>query len=245
MKRYIVLLSMALMAVSCQRGDYMNEPDIVGGRNVVNSQEARKYMMYIADNLVTDVLDELELGLSISGRGVQQSAHFTIDKPLTTPGATWQVKAEDSQMKGMTLHCTAEDTWELEFEGDYVFGEENYVTEENDYPTKLSMKAVKYVPTGADDPAVGWEVSFSGERKEWNDNKKLKSYVPKSTYSCTFGTSSAATMRYLNTRGKGASGWNQVFGDLFMTVYKAGEQVDMCCLSFEGSPSQATYIRGL
>ena len=77
MKRYIAILTMALVAASCMRGDYLDAPDIVGGRSVINNQEARTYMMYIADNLVTDVLDELELALNISERGVEKSAHFT------------------------------------------------------------------------------------------------------------------------------------------------------------------------
>lgn len=241
MKRYLVLIAMALLAVSCQRGEYMDSPDIVGGRSVINNQEGRKYMMYIADNLITDMLDELELGLSISARGGQTSAHFTFDKRLTTVGATWTVKADDSHLCGLTIRCTAADTWTLDFSGDYVFG-----NEENDYPTAVSLKAVKYAPSDEEDTTLGWEVTLSGERKEWNENKKQKSYVPKSSYSCTFRTGPGpAPLRYLNTRGKGATGWNQMFGDLYMDVFKAGEKIDVCCLSFEGSPSQATYIRGL
>lgn len=244
MKRYLVLIACiagALLAVSCQRGEYMDSPDIVGGRSVLNNQEARKYMMYIADNLVTDILDELELGLSISGRGMSSSAHFSIDKPLTTPGATWTVKADDSRLCGLTLRCSAADTWTMDFSGDYVFG-----NEENDYPTTISLKATRYAPADENDTTLGWEITLSGERKEWNDSKKQKSYVPKSTYSCTFRAGAgAAPLRYLNTRGKGATGWNQMFGDIYMEVFKAGEKIDVCCLSFEGSPSQATFIRGL
>ena len=107
------------------------------------------------------------------------------------------------------------------------------------------MKAVKYVPENEEDTSLGWVVSLSGERKEWNDNKKQKSSAPKSAYSCTFQTNTGASLRYLNTRGRGATGWNQMYGDLYMDVYKAGEKIDVCCLSFEGSPSQATFLRGL
>ena len=240
MKRYIAILTMALVAASCMRGDYLDAPDIVGGRSVINNQEARTYMMYIADNLVTDVLDELELALNISERGVEKSAHFTFDKRLTTVGATWTVKADDSHLNGLTLHCDAADTWSFTFSGDYVFG-----SEENEYPTTFSMKAVKYVPEDEADTTLGWVVSLSGERKEWNDNKKQKSSASKSAYSCTFQTYARSSLRYLNTRGKGATGWNQMYGDLYMDVYKAGEKIDVCCLSFEGSPSQATFLRGL
>lgn len=235
MKKIFVILSAMLVAASCMRGDYMNEPDILGGHNVANNQEARKYMMYIADNLVTDMLDELDLALSISERGMTQSAHFAIDKPLTTPGATWKVKAEDSQLNGMTLYCEADETWVLSFNGNYVFG-----LEENNYPTRVTMTAVRC----ANETSLGWDVMLYGSRQEWNDEKKNQ--TRKSTYHCTFETpATGATLRYLNTRGVGAAGWNQVFGDLFMTVFKGNEQVDVCCLSFEGSPSQATFIRGL
>ena len=238
MKRYLVLIALTLMAASCQRGEFTSSADIVGGRTAINNKEAHNYMMHIADNLVTDLLDELELGLSISARGVQSSAHFTFDKRLVTVGSTWTVKADDSHLNGLIIRCTAEDTWTLDFTGDYVFG-----NEENDYPTSISLKAVRYVPADEEDTTLGWEVTFSGERKEWKEDKKQKSNA---SYSCTFRTGPGpAPLRYLNTRGKGATGWNQLFGDVYMDVYKAGEKIDVCCLSFEGSPSQATFIRGL
>jgi hypothetical protein len=239
MKKYIFLLSIVLMAAACMRGDYMSEPDIVGGRIQTNNQEGRKYMMYIADNLVTDVLDELELALSISERGIANSAHFSIDRALTKVGSTWKVKADDSQLYGMTLRCTAEDTWQMEFEGDYVFG-----SEENQYPTQLSLTAVRYVPAEEESIAQGWVVTLSGERREWNDDQKNRG--SKSDYHCIFGTRTIGkTIQYINTRGNGAKGWDQMFGDLYMTVYKADETVDVCCLSFEGSPSRATFLRGI
>ncbi len=239
MKKILVMLSMVLLAASCQRGEFASSSEaVVGGRTAINNREAHNYMMYIADNLVTDLLDELELGLSISARGAETSAHFTFDKRLISVGSTWTVKAEDSHLNGLTIRCTAEDSWALDFTGDYVFG-----SEENDYPTSISLKAVRYVPADEEDPARGWEVTFSGERKEWKDAKKQKSDA---SYSCTFRSGPGpAPLRYLNTRGSGAAGWNQLFGDVYMDVYKAGEKIDVCCLSFEGSPYQATFIRGL
>ena len=239
MKKILVMLSMALLAASCQRGEFTSSSEaVVGGRTDINNREAHNYMMYIADNLVTDLLDELELGLSISARGAETSAHFSFDKRLTTVGSTWKVKADDSHLNGLTLHCTAADSWTLDFTGDYVFG-----NEDNDYSTSISLKATRYVPADEEDTTQGWEVTFSGERREWKDGKKQNSNA---SYSCTFRTGPGpAPLRYLNTRGKGTAGWNQMFGDVYMDVYKAGEKIDVCCLSFEGSPFQATFIRGL
>jgi hypothetical protein len=223
---FTVILSMVLLAAACSRGDYENAPDIVGGHTVVNNLPGRKYMMSIADEMVTAALDELELGLSINERGAaERSSHFNVNGSLTTPGSTWTVKAEDSQMKGLSLHCTAADQWQLSFDGEFVL-----IYEENLYPTVFTLMVDKYKPEDPESADEGWKVSLTGRREE------------RGGYHCTFDT---ASITYVNTRGAGAPGWNQVFGDLYMYVFKNDAQVDACCLSFEGSPSQATYIRGL
>jgi len=226
MKKIIIGLCITLSALSCSRGDYME--DIVGGRTAADSKEARDYMLYIGRDLVGDMLDELVLAQDISERGVSQSAHFAFDKPLDTIGATWTVKAEDSQLLGLSIHCEAVNTWSLTFEGNYVFG-----AQVNLYPTRVTMKASRYASVTGTEMAEGWDIVLSGLRKEVE------------TYSCTFGTTDSGSLRYLNTRGAEAQGWNKVYGDLYMTVFKGDTQVDMCCLSFEGSLSQATFIRGL
>ena len=239
MKKIIMGLWITLSVISCSRGEYYME-DIVGGRTAADSKEAREYMLYIGRDLVGDMLDELVLAQSISERGVSQSAHFAFDKPLDTIGATWTVKADDSQLQGLSIHCEAVNTWNLTFEGYYFFGDEM-----NFFPTRVNMKASRYVSVTEAETADGWDIVLSGQRKEWNEDQKNGQRKEADSYSCTFGTADGGSLRYLNTRGAEAQGWNKVYGDLYMTVFKGSTQVDMCCLSFEGSLSQATFIRGL
>jgi len=227
------LTVIALLSASCTMGEFINQ-DIVGGRSTFYNKNGRVYMMHIADNLVTDFLDELELALDINQRGASNSSHFEIGGPLTSVGTTWSVRAGDSALSGMSMTCSAENCWTMAYEGKYAFEEFNY------YPTRVTVTARRL--DGSVDPSLspganGWRVSIEGEREE------------REGYGCTFDTPSVAGERqyidYVNTRGEGAKGWDCVLGALYMAVYKDGKIVDYCCLSFEGSPSQATFIRGL
>ncbi len=227
MKRYWVFITLAALAIlpSCMKGESLNDSDYVGGWEGFSNRRVRTYMMGIADDLMAGVLDELELALNLDARNVAHSSHFTIGGELTTPGSTWTVKAEDSQFKDMAIRCTGADAWQLSFEGDFALA-----YEDNIYPTVFSMSVRRHVPDSQEVADTGWVVVLSGSREE------------RCSYRCTFETSS---LSYINTRGTGAVGWNQMFGDLYMNVFKGSEEVDMCCLSFEGSPSQATLLRGL
>ncbi len=224
----LTLAIAALLAASCSFGDFYD--DIVGGRSSYYNANGRKYMMNIADNLVTDVLDELELALEIDRHGTPSSAHFEINGSLTTAGSAWRVKAQDDILCGMTLRCDASNSWTMTFKGEYVFEPYNY------YPTEFTLTAQPIDSTTATDypsGAEGWFVSIEGKREE------------RGGYRCTFGTQAPRRLAYINTRGPEARGWDQMAGNLYMTVYKENQVIDACCLAFEGSPSQATFIRGL
>lgn len=225
MKRYWVFIALAALAVlpSCLKGEAMNEEDYIGGKEGYSNRRARTYMMSLADDLVAGMLDEMELALEVDNRGTGKSAHFEMGGSLTTVGSVWRVKAEDSAFKDLSIRCTGEGRWALSYSGDFAL-----VSEENLYPTDVNMVASRYLD--AETQAEGWTLSLSGQREERLD------------YSCSFKTTS---LQYINTRGAAAPGWNQMFGDLDMYVYKNGAEVEICCLSFEGAPSQATFIRGL
>ncbi len=225
MKRFWIIIALAALAVlpSCVKGESFNDEDYVGGWEGYSTHRARTYMMSLSDDLMAGMLDELELALEIDKRGAGRSAHFEIGGALGTPGSVWRVKAEDSAFKDLSIRCTGEGRWALNYAGDFAL-----VSEENLYPTEVNMVASRYQDTETN--AEGWSVSLDGRREERLD------------YRCSFGT---ASLQYINTRGTGAPGWNQMFGDLNMYVFKNGEEVDVCCLSFEGAPSQATLIRGL
>ena len=228
----ISLILLSFLSVSCTKGDEVSE-DILGGRSTYYNSNGRKYMMNIADNLVTDILDELDLALEISRRGTMISSHFVVSGSLTTSGSTWSVKAGDNALNGMTIHCSSSNCWTIDYSGQYPFDESNY------YPTTIAL-TVRPLDNTIDPElskeSQGWRVSLHGSREERNG------------YGCSFETATAGEQQfidYVNTRGSKSSGWDYIFGNLFMTVYKDQQVVDACCLSFEGSPSQATFIRGL
>ena len=123
MKKYGILF-LALMAgaliAACSRGDYYSDDeDIVGGHSAGYNRSGKNYMKAISEEMVPDVLEELELALEVDQRGLGSSAHFAIDGGLNTPGSTWTVKVEDSQLCGMTLHCVEAGIWSASFEGKY------------------------------------------------------------------------------------------------------------------------------
>ena len=233
MKRYFVWFLTAatvVLAAACSKGTDPEDPNIIGGHYEDGNQLGRAYMMDLVDHLFADMLEELEQGLEVDGRQMGQSAHFAINGSLRKPGTVWSIKAKDSALQGMTLRCKDENLWVLEYEGDYVL-----VSEENVYPTKVSLEAQHFFNLEAE----GWSFTVLGERTERED------------YRCTFDTqlpslsAKKGKLDFANTRGSNSKGWDKVYGDLFMYVYKGEQQVDICSLSFEGSPTLATFTRAL
>lgn len=224
MKKTLLLLSAALVALlgACSKGNSNQPDDVIGGRNYDSG--GRTYMMNLADYLVTGILDEMELAKGISERGSGTSAHFTVSAPFTQEGAVWSVKAQDSELMGLTLRCVGPNQWKADFQGDFALDAENR------YPTTVTMDVTAFQE---EDPfQSGWTVSLNGTRQE------------RGGYSCHFGTRRNSTLQFINTRGVGMAGWDKVFGNLEMTVFKYEKAVDSCILSFEGAPSQATFLRG-
>ena len=231
MKKLIVsILAAALAVVSCTKGTDPDAAGVVGGHTDNYNQLGRAYMMDYVDQLFASMLEELEQALDVNSRELVQSAHFAINGSLTKPSVQWAVKAKDSGLCGMTLRCDEADTrWTLSFEGDYLLGQEFY---SNIYPTKITLSATRKTQ----EQASGWLCVLEGERTE------------RKGYKCTFWANAQTQQEgllFLNTRGAQASGWDKVYGNLYMNVYKDKEAVDACCLSFEGSPALATFVRGL
>lgn len=224
MKKSLLILTAALVVLSgsCIKGNYSPTESVIGGRNYDNG--GRTYMMNLADRLVSGILDEMDLAMDISARGSGTSAHFTVSAPFTQAGAVWTVKAQDSELLGLKLRCMGTNQWKAEFQGELALDKENR------YPTTVTMDVVSFQN---DDPfQKGWTVTLYGEREE------------RGGYSCQFFTRKNSNIQFINTRGAGTSGWDKVFGNLEMTVLKDQKAVDYCVLSFEGSPSQATFLRG-
>lgn len=226
-KQILFTLAIVVLLPSCVKGNYVSKDDVVGGRNYDNG--GRNYMMSIADNLITGILDEVELAMGIEEHGSGSSVHFSTTGSFTQPGSAWTVQAQDSELLGLKLLCSGHNKWTANFKGDFAFeGGKRY-------PTTISLELTQIEQ---EEPfQKGWVVSLDGEREE------------RDGYNCSFYTQRKVTpalahLQYLNTRGPSASGWDKVYGDLYMIVYKYDEVIDFCILSFEGSPSQATFLRG-
>lgn len=239
----------AWMPLSCRKGEPIAwRDDIVGGRAFYSSEAGRAYAMHVADNLVTDALDELELALKVnSKRGPKESPHFEGSDSLNHAGVKWLVKTADSPFTGMTLQCVKQDSsWKLDFSGPLSrgFG--------NSYPTTFTMTATlldttilkRYSVTEEqwDGEAMGYVTRKNYAREGWCVTLQGER-IERDGYSCTFETGEGG-INYADTRG-GAAGWNLVYGDLYMILRENSQVVDTYWLSFEGAPSGATFIQGI
>ena len=220
MKKYFILLAIAAMAtLSCSKAS----EDIVGGRSEEYNWGGRNYMMFIADNLTTDALDELELALQTEQRGTAMSSHFEMNGSLYKAGSSWRVATASTPLPDLKIEGKGDSTFLLTYDGKYAFGSEC------DYPTTFTIEA-QLMRDGEGAPG-NWKLYLKGNRTE------------REGYRCIFETPTG--IQYSNTLGLQSKGWNQVFGDLYMTVFKNQNTIDLCCLSFNGAPSQAKYTRGL
>ena len=224
MKKYILALAAVVAAVSCQKSSY-HDPDTVGGRLPENESYGKTYMMGIADNLVTDALDELEWALEINASDRNVSSHFAISGNLETPGTTWTVSDPSSVLTGMKLKAVELAAWDLEFDGQYTVRGSTY------YPTRFTLHAIRGEATSIEHH-FNWTVTLEGSRTE------------RGGYSCVVNTPKALMYNQADL-SQSIGGWNKLYGTLRMIVYKNKELVDISELRFNGSVLQAKYERGL
>lgn len=224
MKKYILILAALVATISCRKASY-SDPDSVGGRTYDNESYGKVYMMGIADNLVTDALDELERALEVNAEGRSVSSHFAISGNLDTPGTTWTVTDPISVLYGLRLKCVELAAWDLEFDGEYATSESSL------YPTRFTLHALRGEQTGIAGH-YNWTVSLEGSRTE------------RGGYSCVVNTPKALMYNQADLL-QSVGGWNKLYGTLRMIVYKNKELVDICELRFNGNVSQAKFERGL
>ncbi len=200
----------AVFFVSCSKED-----DIVGGRDYLFNEDGRRYMMNIADNLITDAIYELE----------------NVEDKCCSAGDSYIVTNKTNRLCGLDIVCANSSSWTLSYEGDYEFGGKYY-------PTSFHISAHKATPgTNVADDEEGWILFVEGKRYErdgfW------------CTFSSSTDSNSFGAITYINTRGAQALGWDVVKGDIMMRVFKYDESIDNCILSFSGAPSQAVFTCGL
>ncbi len=128
-----------------------------------------------------------------------------------------------SRFPGMEIISSEPDQWLLTYTGPLMLLK-------NSYDTNFELVAIKEA-----DPADGalhasWRVKLKGHRTE------------REGYTCDFTT--VGDVRYEAMAGVKV-GWNQIYGKFSLLVYRNREKVDGCQLTFNGSPSQAVFRRGL
>lgn len=222
-KIYIAICLLAALA-ACSKESYYSE-DAVGGRTERNQSYGKTYMMGIADNLVTDALDEMERAIEMNAEGRSVSSHFAMAGDIEQTGTVWTVTDQTSIMYGLQMKNVSAGVWELSFEGDYA------VSYGDSYPTRFTIMATRKEETSIAFHYC-WAVTLEGSRTE------------RGSYSCQVTT--PKMMNYGQTSlEQSVGGWNQLYGTIRMAVYKGKDLVDVSELRFNGNVSNAKYERGL
>lgn len=214
---------MAVLALaSCTKKYNSPNEDYVGGSSYTQNYPARQYLMAIADNMVTDALEEIETAFWIESLGAGSSVHFDVKEgSILTEGVTWTVTGRDRDLNGMTLKNIGTDTWELTYSGPYALQGESY-------PVSFILKAKR--GTLVKNNHYNWAVTLNGNRTE------------REGYACSFKTS--ATVLY-TCGNENISGWDKLEGSYLLTVLKDNQSIDLWIMDFNGSPSKAEFRMGL
>lgn len=207
MKKYIIIILAAVLCMSCNKQ--------VGESRYDDSIPVQQYMMYIADNMVTDVLYQLEDALYINSIGATSSSRFDIHEgPFTQEGVTWTVTAIDCPLKGMTMTHTGPETWEVNFDGQYPFGNRSY-------RTNFIMKAKRGSVICTNH--YSWSFTLSGNRTE------------RGGYACTYETLNTVVYNSNSSQTSAHTYWNVAVGSMRLVVYKYGDVIDEWRASFNGN----------
>lgn len=220
MKKYILLLMLLpLVAVSCYKG-YDEREELYSGSSDYSG--GRSYMLHIANDLIVDNLKALESALyadKISSGGPMRS-YDTNGIPLHAKGAVWTVKYI-SGFEGLQITALGDDSWQLDWDGDYAL-------DGNTFPTRYTLTAT-CLSTMSQSDHFDWEVGLDGTRTE------------RIGYSCHFWTDKP--LWYENSSR--SDYWSSCSGLLMMEVFKDSKGIDGSTLQLRGAPSNAVYRHGV
>lgn len=214
MKKMMILAVAALFAAGCTKG-YDSSLDHFGGRSEYYYLDSRYYMLGIADNLVTDALDNLEDALALNGTEVPD-------------GTVWTIQSIIRPLRGMTITKTGS-SWKLYYAGDYTIDGETY-------PLTVTITAVQ--GTKISSTHYNWRITLVGSRTErggYSCDFATLGDVQYS-YKLTDETSDAVLNK---------SGWNQIDGTYYAKILKNGQSVDDWRLILDGYPFSARFFPGL
>ena len=209
--RYLILsLAAALLCSACAKDD---ASDAYGGYKDP-FDGVRDYLTGIADELITQNLQELETALVSSSEEISRYFYEKNGKELTEDGAVWTV-TRDGVLKGLVISkVNGQNSWKLDFDGDFSLNSHNY-------RTSYTMTA-----TAADasiSPHRSWNVTIDGQRHEKED------------FWCEFHNDGGALEYKSLSENKY---WN-AYGFLLMTVYDGKKQIDKVVMQLKGGKSDS------
>lgn len=214
---YTVLIA-AVTAVSCDREYFGSES---------SPAASERYLEVLSTKLVPDCLKALEYALNYNGygyyTGITSNEYDTGGKDLTVVGTKWTVRSV-SAVRGVVITCTAADTWDLSWTGDYAalpqadFDKKPYVTTCN-ISAKKKAEVARY--------HYDWEVTLTCTRQE------------RKGYACTM--TSAPSMEY--TSSSKSYVWDSCDGSAIIDVTRNGVRVDYARMDYMGTSHR--YFRGL
>ena len=215
MKKLMILAVAALIAAGCSKG-YDASQDHFGGRSEYYYLDAHNYMLGIADNLVTDALDNLEDALVLNGDA---------EVPL---GTSWTIQSILRPLRGMTITKTGSG-WKMDYTGDYTIDGETY-------PLTVSINAVQ--GTKISSTHYCWRITLLGSRSERGGYSCDFATLNEVQYS--YKLIEEAPDALLNK-----SGWDQIFGTYYAKILKNGQAIDDWRLILDGYPFSARFFPGL
>jgi len=223
MKKYIVILAAALAVFSSCNKKY----EAVGDQSKDNAY-ARAYMMYIVDNLATDILNLFEDAFQVNADVNHRTTQFDVSGgDFCTVGTVWTVNSDTNPMKGLKMECTGENRWTAVYNGNYKFGDSS------SFPTNVSM-SLERADESAQKGHFNWNIRLTGERTE---NKG---------YTCKFRTDKDVTYGVSSRISNSKGGWDVLTGIYFLDVMKDGKVVDYWTFEMNGSSAaNAIFSRGL
>ena len=201
----------ASLLLACTKDD---TSEAYGGHKQ-SFDQLKLYMNYIADDLVTQNLQELETALN-SGMNDGMARYFykTNGKALTEDGAVWTVNRQGTLYGLVISKVNGQDSWSLSYDGDFTF-------DYNDsYRTTYTLQA-----TAADASIAAhrsWNVLLNGKRHETDG------------FWCGFYSDGPLLYQALLEDKY----WN-AYGYLLMTVFEGEKQIDKVVMQLKGGKSDS------
>ena len=232
MKKIIIAALVILLCSCTQEGLFDESYEGTPERTTL----AELYLVKFSTLLVPDYLIALEDALAYDAYGYYSSSSNSRDYisggvSIRTIGTQWTINSK-KVIKGVTIKCIADDTWELDWTGPYSLTGNgyDYYADNDEYAYKTHCKVTAKMLKKTAYTHYDWLVTMNGERTE------------RKGYACTFSSSPDMTFT-TSEASKSYSSWDSCEGAATMIVTKNGEKVDMARMDYLGTDTR--YFGGL